>query len=337
MVRKIIFSSFIVFMISWLLGAYYIKNKLTNHLAHYSNNNIELSYDKASIGGFPFLWRIKLEKPNFSIFKNNIHREASADSLCFDFSFNLQSLQIQVPESINYEISRPRNEEEAPIRYSVRIAHKHSIDIGFFEPLYKTAVWDEQIFRNINLFAFKTPMVEISLDNKALYMINDYEIKWSGDQVDNLELYELLVSGNYNSESDYLGANQAQLLLSMNYTIDNASKKDDIKEFDHKIDINRLLFKIDEAELDSSGAINLYRKELPSGKLNIAMKKYYEVINYLIPEGAPISRPYIKKIIAKTAINDLNKVSSNNDNIKFDLIFSNQGIFLGTVNLLELN
>ena len=71
--------------------------------------------------------------------------------------------------------------------------------------------------------------------------------------------------------------------------------------------------------------------------MNISMTQYQDVVDLLVPEDFMISKSYIKKVIAKATMASLNKVASNDDALKFEVSFSDKGVSIGNLNLLELN
>ena len=45
----------------------------------------------------------------------------------------------------------------------------------------------------------------------------------------------------------------------------------------------------------------------------------------------------IKKVIAKATMSSLNKVASNDDDLQFEINFSDKGVSIGDLNLLDIN
>ena len=52
------------------------------------------------------------------------------------------------------------------------------------------------------------------------------------------------------------------------------------------------------------------------------MMHYRDVVDFVVPEDFIISRSYIKNVIAKSTMASLNKVASNDDDVKFEINFS---------------
>ena len=70
--------------------------------------------------------------------------------------------------------------------------------------------------------------------------------------------------------------------------------------------------------------------------IDVSMLRYQDIIDIFIPENFMISGSYIKKIIAKAVLPEINKVATNADKIDFKIRFSDDGVYLGQINLLEL-
>jgi hypothetical protein len=131
---------------------------------------------------------------------------------------------------------------------------------------------------------------------------------------------------------------KAHLFLDLNYIMrDEQFSSVGNFDYDHKLDINKGLLKFDNASIGIDGVVKLAKTSLPKGKMNIAMNQYQDVVDLLVPEDFIISKSYIKKIIAKATMASLNKVASNGDAVEFDVNFSDKGVTIGKLNLLELN
>ena len=107
-------------------------------------------------------------------------------------------------------------------------------------------------------------------------------------------------------------------------------------DFERKLEISNASLKFNNAALDVSGVLKLTRSSLPRGAIDVSMVQYQDVIDTLIPEDFMMSNSYIKNIISKATLFDLNNTELNTNNVDFKIHFSNQGISVGKPNLFEL-
>lgn len=185
----------------------------------------------------------------------------------------------------------------------------------------------------------KTPSIKAVHENRELFYINNSGIKLLQDQVSGINKYSIRVASDYGSDLNHFEINKAHVLLDLDYIVKNSSDfVQNISEvFDHKLSINKFLFRFDNSSLDILGSLKLSRSSFPNGNIKVSMTQYRNVVDFLFPEDFIISRSYIKKIIAKSMMSSLNRVASNNDDVQLDINFSDKGILIGNLNLLELN
>ena len=144
--------------------------------------------------------------------------------------------------------------------------------------------------------------------------------------------FSLKLAGNYKSSFNGRVVNNADCVLDANYIIsDNSDSK--ANSFDHKIELIQAKINLDNASCDLKGFVALARNSLPQGKISVELVDYENLVDVLLPEDFIFSKPYTKRFIAKAAAIEFSNEVKNK--VNFDIDFSNKGISLGRVNLLE--
>lgn len=335
MIRKILFCIITLAIVVWLAGAYYIKSKLLESLAAMENSNIDFFYRDSSIGGFPFSWKISIKEPKIAFISQLAAREVSAEKVEFHFDYDLNSVRVSLPEAIEYNFNRA----EAFYNYSLLSEDKVTAKVNFVDSLYTIPgdkKWTANYIKTIDL---RLPDMKVIHENEEVFYVNNSSVKLLQNYTDDIDRYRIKVASDYGSDVSHIKINKAHLLLDFDYVVRNNSNFDyeSLEDFDHKFSINKFLFRFDNASLDIVGSLKLARSSLPDGKIKISMIQYRDVVDFVVPEDFIISRSYIKKVIAKSTMTSLNKVASNDDDVKFEINFSDNGILIGNLNLLELN
>jgi hypothetical protein len=330
-IRRIIFYIAILITVIWISGAYYIKTRLTKVL-DFSNNNVELSYKDMSIGGFPFEWKIILEEPRLALVNQFTARELSTKNIELRFNYDLRSAYIVLPEALEYNF----NKLNTINNYSLINENKVVFKIIFSEFLHKINL-DQKLLEHIKSINTDLPKITVISGDKEIFHATESYIKFQQTYNQRFDIYKIKFVGNYKSDINYLNINTASFYIDSDYTIRNNNNFENTENFDHKLNINSLLFKLDNAVLDVRGSLNLARTSPPRGKIAVSMVQYQEVVDFLLSEDSFISSAYVKKLIAKSTLDSSNQLDSNNDDVKFDINFSDNGILVGNLNLLELD
>lgn len=329
MIRKSIFCIITLAIILWLAGAYYIKNKLLAALNSSIDSNINISYKDSSIGGFPFNWKISIKEPKFTLVSQSYAIELYAKKAKFYFDYDLNSARIILPKKLDCYLNKTDNS------YNYSLLSKDVIiaKINFVDSLYRlfdNAKWSGYYIQSIDL---KIPSIKAVNEDKELFYVNNSGIKLLQDQEEGIAKYSIKVASDYGSILSDFKISTAHLLLDLDYFVKNsndfAPKASEI--FDHKLSINKFLFRFDDSSIDMLGSLKLSRSNFPDGNIKVSMTQYRNVVDFLFPEDFIISKTHLNKVIKK------NKVVLNNDDAKFEINFSDKGILIGNLNLLELN
>ena len=333
MIRKTLFFSIILVAVIWLAGAHYVKSKLLESLESIESDNIKISYADANIGGSPFAWKIIFKEPKVTLVNQSSIHELSAEEAKFYFNYDLSAVRIKFPKKLEYKNSSA----EKAYNYSL-VSEKHiNTNVTFTEPLcFINAYLLEKT--HIKSFDVAIPSLKTIFDNRDIFHIANSRLQFTQNDIKEAGEYRLKIKGDYASDVSHLTIDKAYLSLDLNYTMRDANFSSlGAFDYDHKLDIHKGIFKFDNASIGVDGVLKLAKTSLPKGKMNISMTQYQDVVDLLVPEDFMISKSYIKKVIAKATMASLNKVASNDDALKFEVSFSDKGVSIGNLNLLELN
>lgn len=120
----------------------------------------------------------------------------------------------------------------------------------------------------------------------------------------------------------------------MNFSGSYYQAENEKVDFDRKLDIADFQLKLDEALLDLKGVIKLSKATVPSGKLDVAMQKYPDLVEILLPEEFFVSKSFLIKSIDRIVAGEAMK--SEIGNASFKIIFSDKGINFGKLSLSDL-
>lgn len=332
MIRKILILSLLIAITLWFVGAHLIKRELIESIERINSDNIKFSYQDTMVSGFPFCWEVKLLKPKITIVDQRSSYEISVEEIKSEFDYALNSTNIDFGKIIKC------NEVKGELVQDYKLSSKQNMIayMNFKESLFFSgglSQWREFI----DSFRFNLSSVIGTLDNREIFSLSDFHILSAYTHNSLIDRLKIKLQGDYQSSVSYLKINKAYLLVDFSYLINDAVFSEEKKlDFERKIEIDNMQFRFDNAALDLNGFLKLTRSSLPSGELNISMAQYQDIVDVLVPEDFMISKSYIKKVIAKATLPDLNKVDLNGGNLDFKILFSDKGISIGKLNLLEL-
>lgn len=145
----------------------------------------------------------------------------------------------------------------------------------------------------------------------------------------------------YAAGEDFLNFKTAQLDLATLINIATDQSKD--TSYIKTLNIDRLVFSCDDnAQVALIGFLQFFDSNLPKGKVSFELTNYHDIIDKLIPNNLLLPKKMLKAIIEKVANSSLSEVVKTDDNevvtyekVKFDVDFSDNGIHIGSINLLE--
>lgn len=325
MIRKIILVFIIGFLSFWLITAYIIKSNVKYIIDRFNSDSFKILYDDASVSGFPFGWKIKIDHPRFTrtTLLSSVNYEF--DYIDFVFSISLKKIKMYLGKQIIVRSIYEDNVREYKILSNDEMIASLYTDknIYFIDDLDHEDLIEHFLFDAQAIAAFDDEKQIFSLGNLGI------EIKKGLDEQYNK--FGISVICDFENDDD-LAFTKASLESKLNYL----SPKLDLenKEFDRKIDFKRFFIKLDDSYVDLIGSIMLYKKNLPHGSFDIEFKNYRDVVDILVPDDFVLPQEYIKESITK-AIFDGNKNRVDSDIVNLKMEFSDTGIVLDNIKFLE--
>lgn len=327
MIRKILLFCILVVVALWVAGAHLIKGKIIDALSQYNSDNIKIQFQDTKIFGFPFDWKIKLISPKITIVNQGGLKEISADEIILSFGYSLTSMQINLGRKIVY------NEAANEILQTHTLISQADInwDIIFNESLFFI---DENGSLKDQLKSFHSVVPQLSgfLADKEVFNLESVKLSSLQEKKDD-NILRVKASGDYSSAVNYMKISKAHLLVDLIYQ-EIGENKTEKADFERKFDLSSFQLKFDNAAIDVKGSLKLSRTSLPSGKLDVVIHQYHEVVDTLIPDNFIFSKSFFKKVISKATVSELNK--DDIGNASFKIVFSDKGVSVGKLNLMEL-
>ncbi len=328
MIRKIAIALVVLFVIAWIVLAHFAKSKLISLIDNSQTDNIKLSYTDTSIGGFPFSWKIRFTSPKITIINHVISREISSDYLNCTFDYKLGNARLDFGKVLYYSSAS----DEAPVDYKLYSQENITASVDLIDIIYKIDLPNSlrKIVRNVE---FDNPsLVALNNNGEELFNLSGLGLKFTNNLVETTENFSLKLLGHYKSSSNNLNVGSVNLALDANYVINN-SNITAVDSFDRKIELTNAKIDLDNASCDLKGSVILARNDLPKGKISVELVNYETLADILVPDDFIFSKPYVKRFIAKAAAIEFSNEVTNK--VKFDIEFSDKGIALGHVNLVE--
>ncbi len=353
MIRKVLVFIILVFTAGWFTGAYFLKSRLALLVNNLESDNIKIAYEDIKVSGFPKLWKITLVSPKIKIINHSNSREITIPEVSCVFAPNLRKATFILANNIKHE----QNINDKKLEYFLRSSQVLDIAVKFTKPLYRVGKHDK-LSTVLKSAIFDNDLLSVTTSEKVLFDIVDALVVVNKSINEDNEEIGLRVSAEYRGKEDVFNFATAKLDTDTTLTFDNSNK-----EAEHKgLKINHLNFIFDESKIDLNGLLKLSKAQVPQGKFAINLINYQHIIDTLIPSNFIMPKPILKRILgavanqthqnqalddAKTAIIDSENAPSNsnnetkepaevNQNVQFDIEFSDEGIKIGNMNVLDL-
>lgn len=336
MIRKILVSIFLVYILIWFTTAHIIKSNIVNTINNSQTDNLKISYDQVKVLGFPGRLKISLLEPKIKLIGHTNSKEISTDQVIFtpDFSFKKANL------ILGNNIKQVENFDDQQTEYNLQSNDVITALVKFNKPIYKFSKTDN-LTSLVKSVGINNKNLSVIHQNKEFCNISDLDFlvnKTQGIENDEMFIKTHLL---YSSGENLFNFKKAELDLSMLTEIveDQEKKTNSVKN----INIDYLKFLCDDsAQVYLTGGIELFKNSLPNGKLSFELTDYHKLVDKLIPNNWSLPRKIIKMLIDKALIlpgAEVIKADDQNlgsyEKVKLDVTFSNKGIFIGSTNLLE--
>jgi hypothetical protein len=337
-IRKILLCIVLIYTAAWFAIAYTLKGNVVGLVKRSETDNIKVTYTKVDVSGFPARWHIKLIEPKIQFISGVYSREFSSSVMTFIVypSFKKASL------SFGKEIKRQEVFHDQSTEYYMRSVEDIECLIKLNKPFYKLS----------NNDTVQSVTKSLQFDNKSLLVAHQDKELYNIDDVA-LLINRIITTGNedivlqlrflYTGQEKFLNFKKAKLDLATVTSIATTQNNKDliIKNFN----VNHLnLVCDDNAVLEMVGSVKFSSNRLPLGKLSFELVNYHDVVDKLMPHNLVFPKKMVKSLIEKAVNSNASEAVKTDDGeistyekIKFDVEFSETGINVGAINLLELN
>ena len=338
MIRKILLSIVIVYTAVWFSIAYYLKSNVVGLVKHSETDNIKVTYKQVNVSGFPVRWHIKFLEPKVQFISGVNSREfsSSAMTLVVYPSFKKASL------SFGKEIKRQEVFQDQSTEYYMRSLQDIQCLIKLNKPFYKLSNNDtvQSVTKSLQ---FDNKSLLVAHQDKEVYHVDDVVLLINRIITTENEDIALQLRFLYTGQEKFLNFKKAKFDLS---TIVNIALNQDNQDIIIKnLNINHLnLVCDDNAALEMAGSLKFFPNRLPLGKLSFELMNYHDVVDKVMPHNLVLPKKMVKSLIEKAVNSSVSEAVKTDDGeistyekIKFDVEFSDTGINIGAINLLELN
>jgi len=330
---------FLAFTIVWFAVAYTIKSNVINLIKNSESDNLKISYNAVKFSGYPFNWKITIIEPRLKLIDHVNSKEFSSDNIILGVAFSAKKATVNFGSFVK-EVD---NYGDKTFTYDMRSDEDIKGVSKFNKPLYKISK-DDNLKELIKSLQFNNKSLLIFKDEQEIFKINDLAFFMAKKNLAKNENISLVLNMNYDSEKNIANFKNANLEIVTSLSFAPDSEDSAILQ---NLNIEKFAFICDhDSKIALNGVLEFFANKLPHGKLSFELENYHSVIDKLLPNNIIFSKKLIKTIIAK-AINkasdepliigeESNNLSHNIEKAKFDIEFSDRGINIGSINLLEL-
>jgi hypothetical protein len=335
-IRKILFFVVLVYTALWFSVAYTIKSNLINTINNSETDNFKVSYSQIKVFGFPTRLQIGIMNPKIKFINHINSEEISAEKIILLPNFNFKTAKL----SLGQEVKQENNFNNTSTQYNIQSKEDILVQIEFNKPLYRLSDRDS-IKSIIKFLQVNNNLLNVISDNKEIFNIADLSCSISKTKSLNDEDVAIQLHLLYDSKEDFFSFKSAKLDLST--LINIASDQNHEINTIRNLKIDHLILACDnDSQIDLVGSLRFVDSKLPQGKLSFELVNYHGIIDKLMPNNLIIPKKMLKTIIEKYVKLSLAEAVKTDDNevstyekIKFDIEFSDNGIHIGSMNLLE--
>lgn len=336
MIRKILLFICLTYTIIWFAIAYTIKSNIVSTIHNSETDNIKISYSQIKFSGFPSRLQISLVEPKIKFIDHVDFKEISAEKMTFLFDFSFKKANLILGQTIKQQ----ENFGGKLIEYSVQSKEDIAALVKFNKPIYRLSSGDN-LKSIVKLLQVNNKLLSIIQEDKEIFNISDLTFLINKAKSQDGEDIALQLRLSYAAEENFLNFKTAQLDLATLINIATDQGKD--INYIKNLNIDRLVFSCDDnSQIALIGFLQFFESNLPKGKLSFELTNHHDIIDKLIPNNLLLPKKMIKAIIEKVANSSVSEVVKTDDSevanyekVKFDIEFSDNGIHIGSINLLE--
>ena len=332
MIRKILLFIALSFSIAWFAGAYLIKSKVVSLIRNSNSENVKLLYNDIKVSGFPLAWKINLIEPKIIFINSADSKEISTEELICIFDFSLKKTKIVIEKELKYR----QNLGDEKTEYLLRLSKDIENSVKFIKPIYDLST-NDNIDTAVKSVQLKSKLLSFLHDDKEMFKIADLVFALNKDHYKENEDILIKLQALYEGPDNFLNFNSASLNFSGAFNISVVSN---LPSYLNAFKVSELDIAFGDSQIGIKGAIAFTKGKLPQGKLTVNLVHYDNIINNIIPEHFIIPRVMLNNLVEKVVSNNSREFqrSSNarsDNDIKFDIEFSENGVNIGSINLLD--
>ncbi|MDF2964668.1 MAG: hypothetical protein K0Q51_56 [Rickettsiaceae bacterium] len=338
--------SFALYSIIWFTGAHIIKKQIANSINNLNSDNTKFTFKDIEISGYPYKWAINIYDFNILIIeKDNITKFDIANTE-FDINILLKSLKITFFDRINLAIG---NDFSTLTKYTIAPSLPLTIDNQFSKSLYNIA-WDKDFsFNNLikrtHSKADQITMLKNDLSNAT---INNFNLVCANDSASDSGKLNIIFSFDSSSHNPNSMIRHGKLLADFSVSLGLSESK---SSFIKQVTVNNFT-----SNVNNTSAFNMVgnidfsdREAMPKGSFSLDFKNYPELVDIV---SIKLKRYYdsenfklhLTEIINRAAGHNISEQETPeiateklNNNAKFDITFTDEGIKIGDLDLTELS
>ncbi|WP_341756726.1 MULTISPECIES: hypothetical protein [unclassified Candidatus Tisiphia] len=336
MIRKILLFICLTYTIIWFAIAYTIKSNVVSTINNSETDNIKISYSQIKIFGFPSRLQISLIEPKIKFIDHVNFKELSAEKMTFLFDFSFKKANL----ILGQKIKQQENFAGKLTEYSVQSKEDIAVLVKFNKPIYKLSSGDN-LKSIVKFLQVNNKSFSVIREDKEFFNISELVFLINKAKSQDVEDIALQLRLSYAAaEEDFLNFKTAQLDLAtlINITTDQGKDTNYIKN----LNIDRLVFSCDDnTQIALIGGLQFFDSNLPKGKLSFELTNYNDIIDKLIPNNLLLPKKMLRAIIERAANSSVSEVKTDDnevatcEKVKFDIEFSDNGIHIGSIDLLE--
>lgn len=334
MIRKIAIFSIAAFVVLWIAGAHLVKGRVIFLIKARESDNIKFAYEDIKASGFPFAWRVKIISPKFTVTDQIKSTDIAFEQMIIAFNYSLTKAVVDFGHKVNLSDLT----ESKPASYElVSDGSKLLMNINFNKSIY--FLGSNLNWRDIRSLAINLPDMAGWQNEKQIFTVSDANLVFDRVQEGALENVNIKIGGDYKGKKDFFKFQSANIEVDLDYMSNNNTQQDNKSGilFERLLKINKGYLAFDKSSISLAGTINFNRDKLPAGDISVAMTRYSDLLNQISPPGFMLAQLPIKKIITRIAKHQAESDSSfDNNNLKFKIKFSDEGINVGDIKLLDM-
>ena len=334
MIRRIFIFFIAAFVVLWLVGAHLLKSKVVFLVKAAQTDNFKFAYEDVKTMGFPFAWKVKIISPKFTITDQTKSSDIAFEQVIISFNYALTRVSVDFGTKVNLNNLKA----EKPANYELTGGQdKILMRINLNKSIY--FVKNRLGWHDIKSLAIRLPEITALQNEKQIFIISDANLivdKTNEGQIQNVNVR---IGGNYKGEKGFLKFQTANIGTDVDYMISDNMAGDNKRGilFERLLKINKGHVVLDKSSISLEGAINFNRDKLPIGDISVSMVKYPDLISQISPASFMLPSLPLRKIISRVAKEQAKSDNAfDNDNLKFKIKFSDEGLSVGKINLLGI-